>query len=271
MCKIWTILVGVVVSPESRLKIGNHILVQLEGLCQNISWYCWLWSKHCICNSDHAWVLATQWSNGHCVCCSHIELEVNENLWEDENVSLVKDPGDEAVLRIRGEKAHIKCPFQDNEDLCGSRVDVGRVKTIWRIINLSQGNAKGVESRYLCHVCWCDHGPKFVWCISWNTKPWKGEIIWSRKLWIFAEFPIHKHWKATNILGLMHPWKDQCIGYRMNVKWTRRVERGHDYYTSGVCIVNSYTEVLTRTGIGGRGNRKCHSGVCKWNWILNLN
>ena len=44
----WTILVGMVASPELRLKIGNHILVHLEALCENISWYCWLWSKHCI-------------------------------------------------------------------------------------------------------------------------------------------------------------------------------------------------------------------------------
>ena len=48
----------------------------------------------------------------------------------------------------------------------------------------------------------------------------------------------------------------------MNLKWRRRVERGHDYYTSGVCIVNSYTEVLKRTGIGGRGKIKCHSQEC---------
>ena len=87
---------------------------------------------------------------------------MNETLWEDENVSFVKDLGDEVVVRIRGDKAHIKCSLQDSEDLCGSRVDVGRVKAVWRIVNPSQGNAKGIESRYLCHVCWCDHRAKFV-------------------------------------------------------------------------------------------------------------
>ena len=200
-----------VVSPELRLKIVNLILVHLEGLRENISWYCWLWSKHCICNGDHAWVLATQWSNGHCVCCSHIELEVNETLWEDENVSFVKDLGDEVVVRIRGDKGHIKCSLQDSEDLCGSRVDVGRVKAVWRIVNPSQGNAKGIESRYLCHVCWCDHRAKFVWCIPWKTKPRKEEIIWRCKLWIPAEFSLHKHCKAANILALMQSRKDQYI------------------------------------------------------------
>ena len=40
---------------------------------------------------------------------------MNETLWEYENVSFVKDLGNEAVVRIRGDKAHIKCALQDDQ------------------------------------------------------------------------------------------------------------------------------------------------------------
>lgn len=62
---------------------------------------------------------------------------MNETLWEDENVSFVKDLGDEAVVRIRGHEAYIKCSLQDGQYLCGTGVGVGRIETIWGIINAS--------------------------------------------------------------------------------------------------------------------------------------
>ena len=77
---IW-LLSYLLIWREPGLKIGNHILIQLEGLCENtrIDW--WVWAKDCI--------LAAEISEGNSLNFSYIELEVNQTNWENKNISRV--------------------------------------------------------------------------------------------------------------------------------------------------------------------------------------
>ena len=67
----------------------NHILVELEGLGENIRINGRIGSKDSICYCDYACILATETSNGNCIGFSHIELEVNEANRKHKHIPLV--------------------------------------------------------------------------------------------------------------------------------------------------------------------------------------
>ncbi|RWR85760.1 hypothetical protein CKAN_01463300 [Cinnamomum micranthum f. kanehirae] len=136
-------------------------------------------SKDGVCNSDHPWVLATQGCNGNCTAFTSIVLEVNEALWEDKHVALLKDLGDEAVIGVGGDKANVEGALHDCQDLCGARVRVGRVDAQTCIVYPDHGDAKGVES-------WCHSGPNRVRCVARYVEAPEEEIIGLGELGILA-------------------------------------------------------------------------------------
>jgi hypothetical protein len=74
---------------ELFLKILNHILVQLEGLDENIRIDRKIGSKHIICYSDEPRILAAEKGKINSIGMSYIKLEVNETNWEGEDVSCI--------------------------------------------------------------------------------------------------------------------------------------------------------------------------------------
>jgi hypothetical protein len=72
---------------EFFLKRVNHILVQLEGLGENIRIDRWIGSKDILCYVGAPRILATKTGKSKSIGRSYIKLEVNETNWEDKDVS----------------------------------------------------------------------------------------------------------------------------------------------------------------------------------------
>ncbi|KAL6183375.1 hypothetical protein ACLB2K_044786 [Fragaria x ananassa] len=85
---------GVVVIPELVLEILNDIVVNLEGLGENIKLDRRFGAENCVGYGDDTWVLAAKTGNGHGFVLSDVELEVNKTNREDKHISRVQHFGE---------------------------------------------------------------------------------------------------------------------------------------------------------------------------------
>ena len=82
-------LASSLLSVEYFLKIINHILVQLEGLDENIWINGRIRSKDRVCYCVEPRILATETGKGNSIGLSYVELEVNETNWEHKDISSI--------------------------------------------------------------------------------------------------------------------------------------------------------------------------------------
>ncbi|KAL5835267.1 hypothetical protein ACOSQ4_014764 [Xanthoceras sorbifolium] len=146
MCSLllqrFLLLIGI--PSELLLKRFHNILVQLEGLGENIRINGRIRSEDRVSYCDDTRILAAQTSYGNCLGFSYVKLEVNEPNWKNKHISLVEYLGEEFIFRS---------PLQDYQNLNGSRVSMRWVQaTRWCIVYTHQGNAKSVKAYLLTTI-----------------------------------------------------------------------------------------------------------------------
>jgi hypothetical protein len=93
---LWLLRIYSSLSTEFFLKSLNHILVQLEGLDENIRINRRIGSKNIICYIDGSRILATKTGKSNSIGLSYINLEVNES-----NGKINKSPGFRILAKRR--------------------------------------------------------------------------------------------------------------------------------------------------------------------------
>ncbi|KAL5770529.1 hypothetical protein ACOSP7_014683 [Xanthoceras sorbifolium] len=102
MCSLllqrFLLLIGI--PSELLLKRFHNILVQLEGLGENIRINGRIRSEDRVSYCDDTRILAAQTSYGNCLGFSYVKLEVNEPNWKNKHISLVEYLGEEFIFRV---------------------------------------------------------------------------------------------------------------------------------------------------------------------------
>ena len=180
---------------ELLLKNLNHLLVQHEGLGQDIRVDRRVRPKHGVGDGDGSRILTAECGEGDRRILPDVELEVNHPDGEYEGVSLVQNLGKEAVpVLVRRHEADEERPLEDGEEFGGARVSVGRVQAVGREVYARRGNAEGVEARELVDEHGRHVGALRVVRVSRDVQPSEHEVLRVHFFRVLAEFPIHEHY-----------------------------------------------------------------------------
>ena len=183
----------IAVSLELRLKILYNIIAYLEGLGQKICRNKRFHSKDRVSNGHESCILAPQGREIHRISLNNIKLEMNKTSWKNENVTLLQDLGEAAVVQlVWRDKSHVKFTLHNHQDLSSTRVNKGedsgcmrkveRVTDMPRVLSLRNWSMK---ARGTFDMRGLEVFPGY-----W--KPWKKEAICCSKLCILAELSVNK-------------------------------------------------------------------------------
>lgn len=120
---------------EKPLELGPHLcdlcLINLESLCQEVTGDIRLRTEYCIGYGDDTRVLAAKSCNGDGITITVVPLVEDKSNWEQENIALLQDFGDEPVLGVGSHEPNLKAAFQKGQHFGGTWVSVGRVDPPW--------------------------------------------------------------------------------------------------------------------------------------------
>ena len=107
----------------------------------------WICAEKGCSKLRYPWVLTVEGSDSKCwFGLVGIDLEMEKAAWEHEEVSRVEDGLEERVVRGGGDEADHEGPVDQEEDLGGTRVDVGRVEALGLVVDASDRQAQSVEA-----------------------------------------------------------------------------------------------------------------------------
>lgn len=159
------------------LQLIDNRLINLERLGQYISVYCRIRTENRISNGDNTRILTAQKCDCDGIPLPNVLLKVNKPQGENKHVSLLKDFGNQPVLRVGRDEAHEHSALQHRQYLGSSRVAVGRNHSSRTVVDSHGGDAEGVEARNFEHGWAVYEGAEGIWGVSRYVKPSKKEVI----------------------------------------------------------------------------------------------
>ena len=212
----------------------DELLVNLESLGKNGIVDSGVGSEDGVSDGNHPGILAAECGQSYCRLPTDVELEMDETLGEDEDVSRVESLG-EQLGRVGGDEADEELTLEDGEHLGRPRVRVWRVQPLWSEVNAGERDAQSVKADEVVHVDGGDLRSQRVVGVSGVVQAGEEEVLSLHVRGVLTDNAINEHYMKSAPCEFFGSRAKRRSGAALTV-----------------CLVVGYAKVLKLAGIGGK-------------------